>query len=123
MDNQAAARKPNSSANARQPALDNPKQDQHGQRNQCRPRQPAALNNHNTRANARQTIHGNNWLLKMANSAAGDPGGGIGGFATGGNGPNIKHCSSSNSKTKVPNGQASQARSSDQTSQATKPVS
>ena len=32
----------------------------------CRTRLPAALNNHNTRANARHTTLGNNWLLKTA---------------------------------------------------------
>jgi len=88
--------------------------------NQCRPRPPAALNNHNTRANARQMILGNNWLLKAANSGAGGPGGGIGSSATGGNGPNFKHCSSN--KTNTPTGQASRARPSGQTSQAAKPA-
>jgi hypothetical protein len=119
-DNHAAARKPNSSANARQPALDNPKQDQHSQRNQCRTRLPAALNNHNTRANARRTILGNNWHLKTANSGAGGPGGGIGSVAAGGSGPSSERCGSS--KTKSPAGQAARARSSDKTSPAAKPA-
>ena len=96
------------------------KQDQHDQRNQCIMRLPAALNIHNSTANARQTILGNNWLLKTANSGAGGPGGGIGDFATGGKWPKIEHCCSS--KAKAPAG-SSIARSSDQISQATKPVS
>ena len=64
------------------------KQDQHRQRKKENSVQnktaSCAQQPQHQRANARQSTSAKNWLLKTANSGAGGPGGGRGGFATGG---------------------------------------